>query len=352
MKNRISLGISLLFAMATNVMGQTLTTESDIIDCGLIQFRTPKTIEVKLKNPSSKQVTIREIRNGCGCTKTKVSKKNIGSRKTTTLKIEYDAKQLGHFTRHIEVYTKHDDVPLIIQLQGVVVTEIKDYSTTYPYEIGQIRTDKDVVEFDDVCRGEKPVQTINILNTTGTAIEPVVMHLPEYILAEVSPVRIMPEEGGEIRLTLLTEKLRDLGLSQTSIYLGKNMGEKVSAEKEIPVSAVLLPSVEGNANKETLPEIILSAKEIKVSNMAGKKGKKKGEITIQNTGKGMLEISSLQMFTSGMQVSLAKRNLKPMEATTLKINVDEEELRQQKTRPRILMITNDPKNPKVVIEVK
>ena len=347
---KISLALSLLFSSIIGISAQSLTPSEDIVDCGQIQFCQPKTVSVELTNNSSKQVTIKSIRNACGCTKTKISKKNIGSRKSATLEIEYDAQQLGHFYRHIEVYTKQDEKPLLIQIRGVVVTEVKDFSKAYPFVIGGIRTDKNEVEFDDVYKGDKPQQTIHIVNTTGTTIEPVVMHLPDYISAEVEPQRIMPEEGGEIRLTLLSEKIHNFGLSQTSLYLGKKMGEKVSPEKEIPTSVILLPSPERGGGLN--PEIVLSSKVLETKNMSGKPNKKRGEIIIQNTGKGNLNISSLQMSTTGLQVSLGKQQLRPMESTTLKITADEEEIHSQKTRSRILMITNDPKSPKVVIEIK
>jgi hypothetical protein len=58
------------------------------------------------------------------------------------------------------------------------------------------------------------------------------------------------------------------------------------------------------------------------------------------------------MFTAGMQISLGKSKLAPTETTKLKIQIDSEELKKQKSRPRILMITNDPKKPKVMIEIR
>lgn len=348
---RLPLTILLLFFTIANGMAQALKAENDIIDCGQILFQTPKTVSVTLHNTSSKQVSIQKIRPGCGCTTAKVSKKNIGSRKSTTLEITYDAKMLGHFSRYIEVFTKNVEEPLLIQIRGVVVTEIKDFSQKYPYQIGTILTDKEVIEFDDVNRGTTPSQTINILNTTGSAIEPVIMHLPNYLTAEVSPQRLLPEERGEIRFTLHSGKIRDMGLQQTSVYLAKNIGEKISPDKEIPVSIVLLPSFDDKVSTLSAPHITLSDTILSVRNMKGRNEKLKGEITIQNTGKETLDITSLQMFTAGLEVSLSKQSLKPMESTTLKVTIDTEQLKGQKTRPRILMITNDPQTPKVIIKV-
>ena len=57
------------------------------------------------------------------------------------------------------------------------------------------------------------------------------------------------------------------------------------------------------------------------------------------------------MLTAGLEVSLAKTELKPGESTRLKITAEAEGLKNVKQQPRILMITNDPDNAKVVINV-
>ena len=127
--------------------------------------------------------------------------------------------------------------------------------------------------------------------------------------------------------------------------------EKVSKEKEIGVSSVLLPAFSNmsDAERAYAPKMELSAEELTFE--FGSKSKRKGEITITNTGKTTLKITSLQMFTDGLKVTLGKSELKPGKKTTLKITGYKKELSQVRTRPRVLMITNDPNRPKVVITV-
>ena len=57
------------------------------------------------------------------------------------------------------------------------------------------------------------------------------------------------------------------------------------------------------------------------------------------------------MMTIGLQISLNKTKLEPGEYAKLKITAVEKDLRLVK-EPRILMISNDPSNPKVIIDVK
>ena len=351
-KSYIFILITLLFS-TLSASAQKLTTNTPVYDCGQVLFRQPITAHFNIKNKASRKVIITDVKTSCGCTTAIAAEHEIGGGKESVIDATYDAKQLGHFQKEIWIYEEGQNKPLELTLRGVVVTEIKDYSGSYPYTIGNIRTDRHTVEFDDVSRGTSPTQTIHILNTTGETIQPVIMHLPEYMTAEVSPTRIAPDQGGEIRITLDTDKIRNLGLSQTTIYLGKYPGDKISQDKEIETSAILLPSFDNNDTSQyyTGPQIQLSKKEISLQDMTGKPEKLKGEITIQNIGKEILEISTLQMFTLGLQVSLGKTRLAPSESTKMKITADSFELKRQKQKPGILMITNDPKNPKVILEV-
>lgn len=57
------------------------------------------------------------------------------------------------------------------------------------------------------------------------------------------------------------------------------------------------------------------------------------------------------MFTSGLHMTLGKQVVKPGESTELKITAYREELAKARTKPRVLMITNDPNKPKVVINI-
>ena len=95
------------------------------------------------------------------------------------------------------------------------------------------------------------------------------------------------------------------------------------------------------------PKIKLSRENVDID--FGKRSKKTESITIENAGHMILDISSLQMFTTGLKLKLNKTRLLPGESAVLKITAEAKLLRSVRTRPRVLMITNDPTKPKVVI---
>ena len=73
---------------------------------------------------------------------------------------------------------------------------------------------------------------------------------------------------------------------------------------------------------------------------------------MKNVGKSNLEIRDLQVFNSALGVQLKKRVLKPGATTKMKITAYGHNLRRVKGSPRVLMITNDPNSPKIIINVK
>ncbi len=106
-----------------------------------------------------------------------------------------------------------------------------------------------------------------------------------------------------------------------------------------------------NVNKEQAPQLQMSTTDIDFTSFDNK-SKKTVDVTLQNTGHSTLVISSLQMFTSGLKVTLGSREINPGQSTTLKITGIASDLKNVRKRPRILMITNDPDHSKVVINIK
>jgi hypothetical protein len=184
-------------------------------------------------------------------------------------------------------------------------------------------------------------------------MQPTLMHLPPYLTSQVVPETISPGHGATITVTLHSEKLRDYGLTQTNVYLGKHLGDKVNPDIEVPVSAILLPDLTAfaNMNKDMAPQLQISTTEIDFTNFDNK-SKKTVEVALRNTGKSTLVISSMQMFTRGLKVTLGSREVEPGQETMLKITGFADDLKSVRTRPRILMITNDPDHSKVVINIK
>jgi hypothetical protein len=339
--------------LALPASAQKITTQHEVVDCGQVVFNKPVTAEFMLKNDGHKPLVINNVLKSCGCTEVDYPKTGIAAGESFVIKAVYDAKQMGTFTKQVCLYTNADEEPFILSMRGKVVGSVVDFAGSYDEMLGVIKSDAQEVEFDDVNRGDRPVQRIHIFNPTDELLEPVVMHLPPYLHAFVSPSKVAPRHSAEISFVLDSKKLRDLGLNQTSVYLGERPGDRIAPEKEIVVSAVLLPGFENMTptKKALAPKIEMSATDLNLGSFNGKK-KLKGEILITNKGKSELDIRSMQMFTMGLQVNLKKSKIQPGETVKMKVTAVAADLKKSRVRhPRILMITNDPDHAKVVVKI-
>mgnify|MGYP002461628852 CR=1 FL=1 len=339
--------------LALPASAQKITTQHEVVDCGQVVFNKPVTAEFVLKNDGLKPLVINNVLKSCGCTEVDYPKTSIAAGESFVIKAVYDAKQMGTFTKQVCLYTNAGEDPFILSMRGKVVGSVVDFAGSYDEMLGAIKSDAQEVEFDDVNRGDRPVQRIHIFNPTEEMMEPVVMHLPNYLQATVSPSRVAPHRSAEITFVLDSKKLRDFGLNQTSVFLGERPGDKIAPEKEIVVSAVLLPSFDKLTaeQKEQAPKVELSTTDLNLGSFNGKK-KLKGEILVSNQGKSVLDIRSMQMFTMGLQVQLKKSKIQPGETVKMKVTAVAADLKKSRAKhPRILMITNDPENAKVVIRI-
>lgn len=334
------------------VAAQRVAVSNQVIDCGQVVYMKPVTAQFELVNEGKGNVTIKGVEKSCGCTTVSYPRGPITENKPFVVSATYDARMLGHFEKYIDLYTTGASLPITLTIKGVVVDEVRNYGGDYGFMLGKLKADKVDLEFDDVNKGERPMQEIHILNTTGDIIRPVVMHLPDYLKAEVSPSAIPPGKQGVVQITLESKQLHDYGLTQTTVYLGQNPGDRTSPDKEINVWAVLLPAARNISERQLAysPKLKISDAVLNLGSFDGKK-KKKGTITIENVGRTDLDITALQMFTAGLSVELSSAKVAPGESVKLKVTADRKTLKDVRQKPRILMITNDPVQPKVIVTV-
>lgn len=331
---------------------QKLTASKTTIDVGKTGYEIPITACFELRNKDSKPLIIQQVKPDCGCTTVDYPTKPIGGRQRFTISVTYDARMLGHFSKQVAIYSNATEKPVYLQMKGIVLEEVQDFTNKYPYEFQGLLTDVNNLEFDDVKKGDNPETVINIANNTEHNVTPNLLHLPSYISAIASPEILAPGRVGKMTVTLNSEKVTNYGLTQSSVYLAKKLGDKVDNKIELPISVVLLPDVKAYSGnyKQYAPQFKASTDSLNIGLHNGKKVKR-GTITITNTGRTPLKISSMQMFTKGLQVTLGKNELQPGEQTKLKVKGNRSELLKAKSRPRILMITNDPDQAKVVIKI-
>ena len=351
---RILITLYVLASVVLTAVAQArFTSNTEMYSFGQIEWKHPVTVQYTITNTGDQPLVLTEVEPDCACSVAQWTTP-IAPGAKGTVNVTFDAKALGHFQKSVAIYSNAQPNLVYLKFNGEVVQEIKDFTKTHPYLIGQIRIDKNSLDFPDIQHGEQPVIHIGVVNLSDRPYEPVLMHLPPYLQTKVEPNVLQKGEKGVITLTLNSERLTDLGLTQASVYLSRFSGDKVGDENEIPVSAILLPDFSGmtEVEKANAPAINLSTKEVYMSAILAKKSKARQDITITNTGRSPLQINKLQVFHPAVGVNLKKSVLQPGESTRLRVTVVKKNIGKKRRHLRLLMITNDPMQPKVEINIK
>ena len=321
-------------------------------DYGMIVWKDPAKATFTITNTGNKPLVISNVTTSCGCAEVDWTKRPIAPGKKGVVSTVYDAKLLGHFNKSIGIYCNASNMPIYVQICGEVTANPKNYVYTHPIQIGDICLKTDEIEFADARWGDEPQVVLSIANPTKKPYTPVLMHLPPYLSMEAEPKVLDKGTAGKIKVTLHTKELPKYGITTAKVYLSRFLGDVVCDENTIPVSAVVLPDLshESDFVKNNPPKIELSEQALQFGALASDE-KKSGTLVIKNIGKSNLEIMDLQVFNSVLEIHLKKKVIKPGASTKMKVTAYGDGLRKLKRVPRILMITNDPKQPKVVLNV-
>lgn len=351
MKQILIIWVGLFLALVGMQAQPRAEFDKKIHDFGAVLWKNPVTATFQIKNNGNKPLVISNVTTSCGCTDAQWTQTPIAPGATGTVTSTFDAMALGHFQKSVGVYCNAESYPIYLTLRGKVTTNPKEVFQL-PYRIGDIKLDKDAIEFDDVNKGDRPYVELMVANVSGQPYPPVLMHLPPYLSTEVTQDTLAHEDYGKIKIMLDTDKLPKFGVTQATVYLSRFPGDKVSNENAIPVSVVLLPdfSTLSSSQRQNPPKTSLSTNRLDLGNLAVHE-KKSQTIEISNTGHRNLEITDLQVLDGPLEVRLKKRVLSPGSSTKLKITAHGKQLKGHKRSPRVMIITNDPNKPKQIVNV-
>ncbi|MDR3117816.1 MAG: DUF1573 domain-containing protein [Mediterranea sp.] len=331
-----------------------ISVNRNTYSCGQVEWLKPVMVDFTITNTGDKPLELANVIASCACAAPGWTQTSIAPGGNGAVSITFDAKALGRFHKSIGIYSNAESSPIYLHITGEVVRETTNFEKNNLKSIGQILIDKTEIDFPNVHKGERPTLQLTIINQSPDPYEPILMHLPPYLQMAREPRVLQKGEKGIVTLTLDTDRLPDLGLIQTSVYLARFAGDKVGDQNEIPVSIVLLPDFSdlSEAERMNAPAIHFSQTDVDLSEQLKKKRKAVFDIIVSNTGKSILHINKLQVFNAAVDVGLNKSVLTPGEQARLRITLEKPSVKKKNRKLRILLISNDPVQPKSIIRLK
>ncbi|MGL5273636.1 MAG: DUF1573 domain-containing protein, partial [Phocaeicola sp.] len=176
MKQIISI-ILLLFLTCTSVWAQPKATfDKKVVDLGGVLWKNPATITYQVKNTGNKPLVLSNVTTSCGCTEVEWTKSPIAPGASGEIKTIFDAQALGRFQKSVGVYCNAELKPIYLTLKGEVTVDVSKVTSMLPYQIGDVRLDKNNLEFADVNRGDQESIEIAVANISEEPYLPILMH--------------------------------------------------------------------------------------------------------------------------------------------------------------------------------
>ncbi|MCF8373076.1 MAG: DUF1573 domain-containing protein [Bacteroidales bacterium] len=97
-----------------------ITFEKTIHDFGKIPYRGNGECEFVFKNTGKDPLVLTNVKTSCGCTVPTWPREPIEKKKDGTIKIKYDTKRQGAFTKTITVFSNASNSPVQLTIRGDV----------------------------------------------------------------------------------------------------------------------------------------------------------------------------------------------------------------------------------------
>ncbi len=112
-----------------------ITFESDLHDYGTIKQSADGSCDFKFKNTGKEPLVISTARGSCGCTVPTWPKEPIMKGQTGIIKVHYDTKRVGAFSKTVTIESNAKTNPKVITIKGLVeASEENAAEQTMPFK--------------------------------------------------------------------------------------------------------------------------------------------------------------------------------------------------------------------------
>ena len=112
--------ILMLFLLSFSINAQEFKFESETIDYGKIDKGANGERIFTFTNVGNQPIIIKNIQSSCGCTVPKKPEKPIMPGEKGEIKVSYDTKRVGGFSKSITIFSNATEAAKVIRIKGIV----------------------------------------------------------------------------------------------------------------------------------------------------------------------------------------------------------------------------------------
>lgn len=103
-----------------NAQGPIISFEVTTHDYGTMEQNADGTYEFVFKNSGTEPLMLTNVRSSCGCTIPQWPREPIAPDATEKIKVKYDTRRIGSFSKSITVTSNGSTQPIILRIKGKV----------------------------------------------------------------------------------------------------------------------------------------------------------------------------------------------------------------------------------------
>lgn len=354
---RLSLSLlifSLIISFNLNAQVGNISFENSTHDFGKINEEIGSAVYAfKFTNTGDGDLKLLNVRTSCGCTASEYTKTPIKPGKTGEIKVTYHTSHRpGSFRKSITVTINNPDKPnTVLFIKGFVIAKAKSKGDLYPTAIGNLKFMSNHVALNEVKTSEIKTDSMKIYNNWTSPMTVEFDQLPSHIKARLSTRKNIIPNGAEayIIITYDAKLKKDFGLVYDRIQISTN--DVIQPKKTLNLSARIIQDFSNLTEKELnkAPKIVFASTDYNFETI------KSGTVItykfeFKNEGKQPLDILKVKTSCGCTTTTLSSNTYKKGKTGEIEVsfNTSGRTGRQHKT---ITVITNDPQNPEITLNI-
>ncbi len=340
-----------LYGIHAQQTGPTIAFEEKVHDFGNIKEEAGlATFNFKFKNTGSEPLIINRVTASCGCTSPTWTKEPVPPGGEGKIQVAYNPKNRPNkFNKSITVYSNASQKVVALRITGNVIPKPRTIEDDFPFLIGNVRFKTNHMAFVKVNKGQKKTVNIQVINTSDQNQTISFSQVPAHLKLEAHPATLKPKEKGVITGVYDASKVNDWGFVVNRVLV--NYNGKEDRNNRLTISATISEDF-----SNMTPEQIENAARIEFQEKVFNFGKMSQKSTVEhnfafkNTGKTDLMIRKVRSSCGCTAVTPRETTIKPGGTSQIKA-IFNSGTRVGTQNKSITVITNDPKNPTVVLRV-
>lgn len=352
MKKYSILLVCMVLCMAAMSQKAVISFDVKSHDFGKINEEDGKATYVfAFKNEGNSPLVVNRVQASCGCTTPTWTKEPIEPGKKGTVTVTYNPQgRPGPINKTITVYSNASDEEVLLTIKGEVIPKQSAENNPYPINMGGLLLKSKVLQMNNIEKGKNQVRTLDIQNSTKSAVKPNIENLPAYLSFTISSQTLKPNEEGKITFTFNSKHCSQWGPVSDDVYVSLNGQKKYNDEFKITVVSNIVEDFGTRTldQKRKAPILEMPVKSLNLGSI--KLGTKKaGKFRVNNKGQNSLEVRRIINNNKEIVVRPSKLSIAGGRSSEITVELNTKNLSEGDYKKSLTIQTNDPDNSFIIL---